>query len=328
MTSRRDLLSRAKREGYASETVMRWIRFYGIERTEQILDAFNSSVKRSIFINFRKHARTKVVRSLKNKKFRLVPSPFHPNCKIVKYQPFSLSSTPEYLTGQFLILSETSVLPPLFFGKILKRHPEFLIDMTAAPGIKTSLLSLFFPRTLIFAIERNPERIVKLRANITRLGLENVACVLGDARKLKITENIADGVLLDAPCTGSGIIHKDARRKTSRSIRDIRMMSSVQKQLIKAGIKCVRENGFVIYSTCSLEPEENEDVISWVLDQFPVELIDVRSFIESSWINELNEAIVLDSKGAFKEEISRCVRVLPSSTRDGFFIAVLKKIHS
>ncbi len=326
MTSKKQLLRQAKRDGYSLEFVKRWIRFYGLMQTREILKAFRSPPKRSIFLNFGKYDPFRVITSLKSKGFRLVKSKFHLYCRIIAYQPFSLSSTPEYLTGQFMILSETSVLPPILLEKFIQKNEGLLIDMAAAPGIKTSLLSMFFQGFLILAIERNPSRVVKLRSNMSRLGIENVACIQADSRRLEKVENLADGILLDAPCTGSGIIHKDLSRKNSRSIHDVLTMSSIQKQLVKAAVKTVRENGMIVYSTCSLEPEENEDVISWALDNLSVELVDVRNVIKESWKDDLKEPVIYGKNEEHDAEIKRCVRIFPSSTRDGFFIALIKKI--
>jgi len=118
--------------------------------------------------------------------------------------------------------------------------------------------------TLIL-IDRNKKRIPALEMNLRRLGITNSIILNFDAVNLHKLNVKADKILLDAPCTGEGLIRQDKSRKTSRKLKDIEKMSSIQKNLLTAGLNTLKPNGKLLYSTCSIAPEENELVIDDVL---------------------------------------------------------------
>ncbi len=326
MTNKKEILLKiGRKEGYDEQVILRWVKIYGLKKTKVFIDSFRNPIRRSIFVNKKKCSRLRIIDSLKQKGFFLRTSVFHRDCLIIIRQPFSPSSTPEYLSGCFLLLSETSVLPPLLLQRICSSSSNTLVDMAAAPGIKTILLSFFFPQSSIIAIERNPERMIKLRSNITRLDVRNVVCVLGDSRQLGKYGGIVDCVLLDAPCTGSGIVHKDPTRKHSRNVQDILKLASVQKQLVKAGVNILKRDGLLIYSTCSLEPEENEQVMVWALEHLPIEIVNLRDFMNDSLFSEISAPIIKVVPQQYQSSLKNCIRIDPTSSRDGFFIAALRK---
>ena len=140
---------------------------------------------------------------------------------------------------------------------------SIVADVCAAPGGKAIELSR--SASLVLASDASPSRLARVLENVRRLEIANVAAYAADARRPAL--RAVDAVLVDAPCTGTGTFrrHPDARWRIKPS--DLAVMSSLQRDIIRQAATCVRPGGLLIYSTCSLEPEENEEQVQWFLDQ-------------------------------------------------------------
>ncbi len=140
-----------------------------------------------------------------------------------------------------------------------------VVDLCAAPGGKTLELTRTAQR--VIAIDRSAPRMQRLRSNLARVGAENVVALLADARHPPV--RAADAVLLDAPCTGTGTFrrHPDARWRLK--ISDLAVMAALQRSLLHAAANVVRPGGLLVYSTCSLEPEENDEQVERFLADHP-----------------------------------------------------------
>jgi len=229
--------------------------------------------------------------------------------KILK-SDFSISSCPEHLFGYFYIQGEAEMNIVPFFDL-----EDLVIDMCAAPGGKTTQISeLMKNKGVVLAFD--VDRIEALKNNIQRLGVENCIVFKKDSTKLDIK---ARNILLDAPCTGSGVIRKDPTRKYSRSMKDIYFCQDLQKKLLEAGIKALKKDGELIYCTCSLEPEENEYVIDWALKNFDISLEEINTKINGkNLVNGFQNPFgkKLDS------EVKKCKRFLPHiHDTHGMFVA-------
>ncbi len=153
---------------------------------------------------------------------------------------------------------------------ILNPKPsDIVIDMCAAPGSKaTQLAQIMKNQGILIMIDRNRKRIPALELNLRRLGISNSIILNFDAIDLHKLNVKADKILLDAPCTGEGLIKQDKSRKISKKLKDIEKMASIQKNLLKAGLNTLKQNGELLYSTCSIAPEENELVVNEVLSKY------------------------------------------------------------
>jgi len=234
--------------------------------------------------------------------------------KILKSN-FSISSCPEHLFGYFYIQGEAEMnIVPFFEFK-----EDLVIDMCASPGGKTTQISEFMKNkgvVLAFDIDR----IEALKNNIQRLGVENCIVFKKDSTKLDIE---AKNILLDAPCTGSGIIRKDPTRKYSRSMNDIYFCQNLQKNLLEAGINCLKKDGELIYCTCSLEPEENEYVIDWALKNFDISLEEINTRINGK---KLVDGFQKPFGKRLDGEVKKCKRFLPHvHDTHGMFVAKVVK---
>ncbi|KAJ6441946.1 S-adenosylmethionine-dependent methyltransferase superfamily domain-containing protein [Purpureocillium lavendulum] len=182
-----------------------------------------------------------------------------------------LGATPEYLAGHYILQAASSFLPCMALDP---QENERVLDMAAAPGGKTTYLAAMMKNTgVIIANDPNKARAKGLIGNIHRLGARNVIVSNYDAREFPKPMGGFDRVLLDAPCSGTGVIAKDPSVKTNKTEMDFMQLPHTQKQLLLAAIDSVNHSsktgGYVVYSTCSVTVEENEQVVQYALSRRP-----------------------------------------------------------
>lgn len=175
------------------------------------------------------------------------------------------------MAGHYILQAASSFLPVM---ALAPQEGERILDMCSAPGGKCTYMSALMKNTgMIFANDANRDRCRGLVANIHRMGATNTVVSNYDAREFPKVIGGFDRVLLDAPCSGSGVISKDASVKTSKTEQDFQMLSALQKQLILAAIDSVDANSktgsYIVYSTCSVTVEENEEVVDYALRKRP-----------------------------------------------------------
>lgn len=131
---------------------------------------------------------------------------------------------------------------------------------------------------MLVANDLKKERLKSLNANMARLGVTNCITVCADGRKIPKMFTKFDRVLLDAPCSGLGVISRDPQIKVSKTQKDVDKLSHLQKELILAAIDCVdcnsKTGGIIVYSTCSVSMEENEGVVNYALNNRYVKLVE------------------------------------------------------
>jgi ribosomal RNA methyltransferase Nop2 len=181
------------------------------------------------------------------------------------------------MAGHYMLQSAASFLPVM---ALAPQERERVVDMAAAPGGKTTYVAALMRNTgTLFANELNPARLASLVANIQRLGVTNAVVCNYDGRRLPtvLGLNSMDRVLLDAPCSGTGVVSKDASVKTSKSADDIGRAAALQKELLLAAIDMVdaqsKTGGYLVYSTCSIMVEENEAVVNYALRKRDVRVV-------------------------------------------------------
>ncbi|PAV23644.1 NOL1 NOP2 sun family RNA met [Pyrrhoderma noxium] len=233
-----------------------------------------------------------------------------------------IGATPEYLAGHYMLQAASSFLPVV----ALSPGPnERVLDMASAPGGKSTYISALMQNTgVVFANDANKARIKSLTANVHRLGCKNVVVCNYDGREFPKVLGGFDRVLLDAPCSGTGVISKDASVKVNKTARDFALLSHLQKQLILCAIDSVTPSsptspGIVVYSTCSVTVDENEAVIDYALRKRPhVELLDTGLAFG-------REGFTSFRGKAFDPSVKLTRRFYPHvHNMDGFFVAKLK----
>ncbi len=255
----------AKKYGYLPYIIDRYLEFLGIDETIKLLEANEKPLNLWIRANTLKIIPDEIYKRLKEKGFILKKSEWIPYAFKIEKEISNVGSLHEYLQGYYYIQNIASMLPAHILNPTSN---EFVIDMCAAPGGKsTHLAQLMENKGTLLLIERNKKRIPALKTNLYRMGIHNSIILNFDAKNLGTLDFKADKILLDAPCTGEGLIRQDPSRKNSKSIQDIQKMAEIQKELLFSGLNSLKKNGLLLYSTCSIAPEENEFVINEVLDK-------------------------------------------------------------
>ncbi|KAK5828261.1 Nop16-like protein NOP2 [Linnemannia elongata] len=239
--------------------------------------------------------------------------------------PVPIGATPEYLAGHYMLQAASSFLPVM---ALAPQEHERVLDMASAPGGKSTYIAALLKNTgMVFANDANKDRTKSLVANIHRLGVKNAVVCNYDGREFPGVIGGFDRVLLDAPCSGTGVISKDASVKTNKSEQDFQMLSQLQKQLILAAIDSVdagsKTGGYIVYSTCSVTVDENEDVVNYALKKRPnVKLV-------STGLDFGKEGFTRFREKVFHPSISLTRRYYPHMhNMDGFYVAKFKKVSN
>lgn len=195
--------------------------------------------------------------------FDLAPTDLDPAVLRIRRAPSRPGATNEHMMGHTILQDLASASAPL---ALQARPGETVADLAAAPGVKTlHVAGAMRDRGALVAMEKDPDRMVSLRANLERCGVTCAWTRLGDAAETP-GEAWADRVLLDAPCTGEGTIPKDRKRRTG-DITEIARLVAVQQRLVDAADRILRPGGIMVYATCTLAPEENEAQVQRLLER-------------------------------------------------------------
>lgn len=233
-----------------------------------------------------------------------------------------LGATPEYLAGHYILQAASSFLPVM---ALAPQEHERNLDMAAAPGGKSTHMAALMRNTgCIFANDSNKERAKGLIGNIHRMGVKNTIVCNYSALEFPKVMGGFDRVLLDAPCSGTGVIAKDPSVKTNKTETDFMRLPHMQKQLLLAAIDSVdhasKTGGYLVYSTCSVTVEENEQVVQYALNKRP----NVR-LVPTGLIFGKEGFVNYESK-RFHPTMKETRRYYPHAYNvDGFFVAKFKK---
>ncbi len=261
----------AQHYGYQEYMVKRYLELFG-EETKAFLEGNEQNLPTTIRINELAVSVQEAVDQLSSKGVHLAQINKLPYAFQVVQSKLPIGATTEYLMGWYMLQSPASMWA---VETLNPRKTKHVADLCAAPGGKTThIAQLMQNQGVLVAIDINRQRIRALRSNVSRLRVKNTLIMRMDAANLPKYGMLFDSVLLDAPCTGEGLIPVDPTRKQSRALKDIQTLAQVQKKLVRAGVELVRKGGILVYSTCSFAPEENEQIINFALQKLPVRVID------------------------------------------------------
>ena len=262
---------------------------------------------------------------LQNKGMTVVRSALMPAClKIIDRGKCGgpVSKLPGYSEGLFAVQDDASALVSV----IVSPQPgQVVVDLCAAPGGKSVHLGeLMENRGRVIAVDSNEKRLSLLAAERRRLGLSNIETVISDARTYR-PEVLCDAVLIDAPCSGTGVMNRRSDLRQHRQAGHINSLVEIQKAILENAAAMIKADGVLVYSTCSLEPEENEQNMSWFLEEHPeYEPDDLEPFFSTEILD------LWSGQAHFPETRKQLnngyIQLLPSRHgSSGFFISRLRR---
>jgi NOL1/NOP2/sun family putative RNA methylase len=224
----------------------------------------------------------------------------------------SAGATAEYLFGLYSIQEAAAQIPVSVFGDLKGKR---VLDCSAAPGGKTVQLADVMENTgAIVALDVDKRRLNALSNHLERCRISNTVVYLRDARQAPTLNLKFDRILVDAPCSGNYAADRDWFK--NRTLKDIERNAALQREILTKALDCLSERGELVYSTCSLEPEEDELNMDWAVKHLPVEIQEINCYGEKGLTSVFGTH--LDSS------LQRCRRLWPGETQ-GFFVCKLKR---
>ncbi len=288
-------------------------REFFVRRYEQMgWEARDVKPKHSIRINTANAEKGDVVERLETKGMELAKVPFLRDAYWVARSKFSAGATTEYLLGLYSIQEAAAQIPATLFSEL---KDTVVLDACAAPGGKTGQLAdLMHGSGLIVALDVRRQRLRALTNQLERCRVKNTVVYEMDARRVSQLGLQFDRILLDVPCSGNYAADGEWFRR--RTLRDVERNASVQRQILTEASKTLTDRGEMIYSTCSLEPEEDELNVDWAVRTLDLKVEPVDCFGEKAPTTVLGRE--LDST------VGECRRIWPGLTQ-GFFVCKLRK---
>jgi NOL1/NOP2/sun family putative RNA methylase len=269
-------------------------------------------LKQSIRINTMNADEKAVVKRLNYRGVELEKIPFLLNGYWVTKSKVSVGATTEYLLGLYSIQEAAAQIPATVFRDL---KDKIVLDACAAPGGKTIQIADLMGNTgVIIALDVERRRLTALSNHLERCCVKNTIVYLRDARQASKLKVQFDCVLLDVPCSGN--FATDKRWFKNRTLKDVERNAAVQREILAEAAKIVKPDGEIVYSTCSLEPEENELNMDWAIRKLNLKTEEVDCYGEPALTEIFGKK--LDSS------IENCRRIWPGLTQ-GFFLCKFKK---
>jgi 16S rRNA (cytosine967-C5)-methyltransferase len=310
------VLAIAIEDSHPAWMVGRWVQRMGAEETQALCRANNRIPPVTIRTNTLKVSREMLLRALVPYVSHVKPSRYAPEGLVLKGLRQPISQMPPFQQGWFQVQDEAAQL----IGYLLApRAEECILDACAGLGGKTGhIAQIMTDGGNIVAVDHQPSKLAELKASMARLGFGSVETRRFDLRELAPASYLAsfDRVLLDAPCSGLGVIRRNPDAKWKKKAEDLARLSRQQSALLRASASFVKSGGRLVYCVCSTEPEEGERVVEEFLKNHGGFVIE-NSATGPSWIS----SSFFDKSGFF--------RTLPHKhDMDGFFAVRLKKDNS
>jgi NOL1/NOP2/sun family putative RNA methylase len=230
----------------------------------------------------------------------------------VRRSRVSVGATAEYLLGLYSVQEAAAQIPVTVFSDL---KGKIVLDACAAPGGKTVQLADSMKDTgVIVALDVDKRRLSALSNHLERCHLTNTIVYCHDARKTEELKLQFDRILLDVPCSGNYATDKEWFGR--RTLRDIQRNAKIQREILAEAATCLKENGEIVYSTCSLEPEEDELNMDWAINNLNLEIEDTNCLGEKGLTKVFGQELNIS--------VERCRRIWPGETQ-GFFYCKLKK---
>lgn len=281
---------------------------YGNEIAEDILKGLNERPAVTVRVNNLKTDYDEAFSNLQEYGYDVEEGYICPEAIVIN-KGKSIEKNPLFKEGKITVQDESAMLVA---PSIDAKEGVTVLDLCSAPGGKTTHISEIMNNTgIVKAFDIHENKLSLVKENAKRLGINNISCAEMDASKFnKELENSADMVLIDVPCSGLGIIRKKPEIKYTKDIKSTKDIVAIQKKIMENAAKYVKKEGTLLYSTCTINKEENEKNINWFIKKFP------EYKVEPLFYGNMSN-IIYNENGT--------VTILPNKYMDGFFIAKLKK---
>ncbi|NMA14068.1 MAG: 16S rRNA (cytosine(967)-C(5))-methyltransferase RsmB, partial [Clostridia bacterium] len=294
--------------------VKRWLSLFGAEDTEKLCSVNNQAPPVTVRTNTLRTSRDRLMERLTQEEIDCRPGRFTPESIILDGVP-PIASLPSFREGLFQVQDESSMLVAHVLGA---KPGSNVLDVCAAPGGKTTHIGqLMNNQGRIKAFDIHQHKLDLVKDNCRRLGIEIVETCAGDSRHLpNHLKCWADYVLVDAPCSGLGVLRRRPDARWNKEENTIKELVPVQEKILLSAARTVKPGGVLVYSTCTISPEENEEMIKWFLEtneEFALEPLDnIIAFFQGE------EEILGNKRGM--------IQMLPYvHGTDGLFIARLRR---
>lgn len=305
---------------YPDWIVAEWVERFGTDLARSMLEAGNDQPAVVLRANTLRTSSDQLMSELASSGIGCRRGKYVPEAVELDSGIDSVESLPGYVQGNFAVQDESSMLASYAMGLTTLMangaHPALVIDACAAPGGKSAhMAALGGDRVQIAAFDVSVARSARIRNTVQRLGLGNISVDELDARKLpERYEGLAKAVLVDAPCTGLGVLSRRPDARWRRTVQQREDLALLQREILSACARCVCAGGTLVYTTCTVGPEENESQIEWFLGTHPDFALD-----------HLAPCMPTDSARALAGE-GGLVQMLPGVHGvDGFFIARMRR---
>jgi tRNA (cytosine49-C5)-methyltransferase len=232
---------------------------------------------------------------------------------------FDIGNLPEHQLGYIYVQDAASMIPPVVLSP---NEGDIVLDMCAAPGSKTTQMAQYMKNSgLLVANDTQGVRLSSLGINLQRCGILNHIVTKMDGERLTKKSEIFDKILVDAPCSGTGTLRRNFKIAEMWSPGLVKRMATIQHKLVRNAFNLLKVGGEMVYSTCTLEPEEDEEIVDRLLREFPnADLLDIELDIKRS------PAITQYGGRTYDSRVEKCLRIYPQDNdSEGFFVAKIKK---
>jgi 16S rRNA (cytosine967-C5)-methyltransferase len=281
---------------------------YGEKEALRIMHGLNNTPMVTVRVNNLKADYDDVLDSFEENGYNVFEGTVCPEAIFIKGGK-SLEKNQAFVDGKITVQDESAMLvaPLLDVNKGQK-----VLDLCSAPGGKTTHISELLENTgEVLAFDIHPQKLELVKENYERLGLTNIKLCEMDASKLDVSLiNVADRILIDVPCSGLGIIRKKPEIKWNKRRSELKEIVNIQRTIMSNAWEYLKKDGIMVYSTCTLNKEENEDNIKWFLNKY-----------EDGKI----ENVFVGKGSNLKYDALGTLTVLPNEYMDGFFIARFRK---
>ncbi len=296
------------------------------EIREEVLGCFCHKRPTTLRVNTLKSTREAVAKELESIGLKFESPTWYSEAFILIGDPYetlgTVMDTEMYKRGDIYVQNLSSMIPPI----VLNPQPSSrILDIAAAPGSKTTQIAMMMKDSgEIIANDLSPIRIFKLKANLAGQGVTHTTTNRMPGQFLwKRFPHYFDKSLVDAPCSLEGTIYTERPKSYGMwSVHKIKELSQRQRYLLRSAISATKVGGEIVYSTCTIAPEENEGVIDWILARENVELVP----IEISGLKTYPGVTQWGNAKPYDPRVTQCMRIYPTTLMEGFFVAKLKKL--